>query len=240
MRMTFRRQMRLLKAYAITSVVAALVLGAVAIGQAQSNRAQFDEIDVKRINIVEDDGRVRLVLSNAARQHPGVVDGRQFPPRRRPAGLLFFNELGDEVGGLVFSGSSQDGIVRASSSLTLDQFRQDQTIALQYVDERGQRRAGLAVIDRPQTSLAALVNLMDKRAAAKSDEERAAIDKEIAALGPQSTPRMFVGRDVTGTAILSLSDRQGKRRLVMSVAQDGQSKIQFLDASGRVTKEIAP
>jgi len=34
-------------------------------------------------------------------------------------------------------------------SLTFDQYEQDQTIALQYVDDSGKRRAGLMIKDYP-------------------------------------------------------------------------------------------
>ena len=40
---------------------------------------------------------------------------------RRQAGMIFFSELGDEVGGMVFSGRSQNGVPFASGSLTFDQ-----------------------------------------------------------------------------------------------------------------------
>lgn len=58
-----------------------------------------DELTVKRINVVAENGQLRMVISNEHRQHPGSVNGNQVEPRERPAGMLFFNELGDECGG---------------------------------------------------------------------------------------------------------------------------------------------
>jgi hypothetical protein len=64
---------------------------------------KFTEIDVERINVLGVNGKPVLVISNK-RLMPGptingksyakdIVDGREFMH-----GLLFFNELGDEVG----------------------------------------------------------------------------------------------------------------------------------------------
>jgi hypothetical protein len=42
--------------------------------------------------------------------------------RKRPAGIIFFNDEGDEGGGLVFQGQKGE----STASLTLDQYQQDQ------------------------------------------------------------------------------------------------------------------
>ena len=93
----------------------------------QSKKQKFKEIDVERINIMEKDGKLKMVISNAQRQHPGSVDRKIIPRQEgRPAGMIFFNERGDEVGGLIFSGDT--GKERFGSR-TFDKFRGDQTIA---------------------------------------------------------------------------------------------------------------
>jgi hypothetical protein len=48
---------------------------------------------------------VRLVIANSARQAVTVVDGKSILPNRtRDAGLIFFNDEGDENGGMTWSG----------------------------------------------------------------------------------------------------------------------------------------
>ena len=205
---------------------------------AQANRARFAEIDVERINIVSADGGVRMVISNSERQTPGVIDGMTLPrTSARPPGMIFFNEEGDEVGGLIYRGSRQNGQARASGSLTFDRFKQDQAIALQYVEENGRQRAGLQIVDRPDQSLAVLAGLIEKRDAARTDAERAVVEQEIAKL-PSSATRMFAGRDIEGRATLALSDDRGRARLRLAVAPDGTAQIQFLDEQGRPTLTI--
>src|SRR6185503_6997704 len=103
------------------------------------------------LNVVDANGTLRMVLSNKDRMHPGVVDGKTINRPRPVAGLLFFNDVGDEVGGLTFTGQEVNGQAHADSGLTLDQWKQDQTIGLQYTEEGGQRSAGLYVWDRSDT-----------------------------------------------------------------------------------------
>src|SRR5258708_2313118 len=119
-----RRDVRVLKLYAIVATVIVLVgLLFVTSMRAQSQRQKFTEIDVERINVVDRDGHLRLVIANSERQAPGVIDGRTIAAgRTRAAGMIFFNQEGDEVGGLTFSGRNLDGRPRASAGLTFDQY----------------------------------------------------------------------------------------------------------------------
>jgi len=50
--------------------------------QSQSKKGSFDELDVKRINLLEPDGTLRLVISNRA-NFPGlIVKGKEYPHDR--------------------------------------------------------------------------------------------------------------------------------------------------------------
>ena len=143
-----QRDVQVLKAYAF---VVTMLLGLLAFaGFNQANqKIKFTEIDVERINIVEKDGKLKMVISNGERQHPGVIDGRTLS-RTRPPGMLFFNDKGDECGGLSFNGNEKDGNASAGALLAFDRFRQDQTVAIQYGESNGQYSAGLRVWDNPQ------------------------------------------------------------------------------------------
>lgn len=56
----------------------------------QTNERDFKEISVERINVVESNGDLKLVISNSKRQHNGIVNGKPLPERERQAGLIFF------------------------------------------------------------------------------------------------------------------------------------------------------
>jgi hypothetical protein len=242
MSVRLRRDIRLLKIYAAGSTLGLLFLAGAAFRQTSSpaapGRQKFDEIDVERINVIEKDGRVRLVIANSERQAVTVVDGKALlPNRKRDAGLIFFNDEGDENGGMTWSGRTDNGTSRASAGLSFDQYKQDETVTLRYSQNGTDRTAGLTVADRPDASIAAAVRLND----AATDEQRAKIRQQLVDAGlVGGKPRMFVGKDQTGTAKLVLSDADAKPRLALSVDRSGDAKIEFLDEAGKVLRAITP
>ena len=80
-----RRELRLLEGYALitTALLATLTLTAFR----RAPHEKFTEIDVERINVVEPDGRYRMVISNRPRSIGPIYKGKPFGYRwRRPAG----------------------------------------------------------------------------------------------------------------------------------------------------------
>ena len=234
----FRRQFRLLQVYAGASFVAFVFFAAAAMTQSNANQ-KFDEITVQRLNVVDANGTLRLVLSNKDRMHPGVLDGKTINRPRPVAGLLFFNDVGDEVGGLTFTGQEVNGQGRANGGLMFDQWKQDQTVGIQYNEDAGQRSAGLQVWDRSDTQR--LSELIEKLNAANAISDPAARSAAVqaaratAAPGPQ---RLFAGKSRDRAASVILSDAAGKPRLTLKVQADGTAGIEFLDASGKVTHKL--
>ena len=60
-----------------------------------AQKTKFTEIDVERINIVEPDGKLRMVISNCLRSIGPIYKGKPFgyPGGGRP-GMIFFNDEG--------------------------------------------------------------------------------------------------------------------------------------------------
>ena len=54
--------------------------------------ATYDEITVKRINIVDGKGNNRLVISNQEMMPPPIVNGKKYKHAVSPAGIIFYNE----------------------------------------------------------------------------------------------------------------------------------------------------
>lgn len=237
MRQSIRRELRFLRVYAIVNSIVLVVLGTAAFRQSSAPQ-KFDEITVQRMNVVDADGTLRLVVSNKDRMHPGQMDGKVIDRPRPVAGLLFFNEEGDEVGGLTFTGREVNGVRRADAGLMFDQFKQDQTIGFSYTEGGGRRSAGFQVWDRSDTRLSELI---EKLNAANKIEDRAERDKAIAAVRATAPPgprRVFVGKNGERAATVSLADADGKPRLTMTVDATGNPRIEFLDASGKVVSRI--
>lgn len=79
--------------------------------------AEFDTISVHRINVIEPDGTLRMVISDHARFPGLIVHGKEYAHARPQAGMLFFNDEGTEQGGLVFAGGrDKEAIPVASAS----------------------------------------------------------------------------------------------------------------------------
>ena len=135
--------LRFLKAYAFVSTSVVVVLAIVAFREMQ--HAHFKEIDVQRINIVEPAGTLRMTISNHARMPDPVIGGKSYPLRSGTggagAGLIFFNDEGNENGGLTYTGRKTATGHSAGAGLSFDQYNQDETVTLSYDDEDGERRA---------------------------------------------------------------------------------------------------
>src|SRR5687767_4893474 len=204
------KEVRLLKVYA---VVTTLLLGVLVFSafQQANQKTRFTEIDVERINIIEKDGSLKMVISNGERQHPGIIDGKMLS-RKRPPGMLFFNEKGDECGGLSFDGDQKDGKASAGGLLAFDRFRQDQTVGIQYGEGNGQYHAGLRVWDRPDTSLGLVI---DKLAAIEKMSEGPAKTAAMRELRETAggAERVMVGRDREQAAVVRLADAKGRPRI---------------------------
>ena len=232
-----RRQLRLLQAYAALSFCILVFLAVTAFTQSTSTQ-RVDELTVQRINVVDANGTLRMVISNKDRMHPGVMDGVTINRPRPVAGLLFFNDEGDEVGGLAYSGQVRDGQRSANSLLAFDQLKQDQTIGISYGELNGQRSAGLQVWDRSEQPLSDLIRALNAANALPEGPEREAAVKAVRAKAPPGPRRLFVGKNPDKAATVALSDAAGKPRLVMKVDADGAASIEFLDADGKTLQRL--
>ena len=77
-------------------------------GFAIQDRTRFVELDAERINIVGSNGKPVLVLSNGNRIPGPSLNGKTYPAsladgRNALSDMIFFNEQGDEVGGLIWN-----------------------------------------------------------------------------------------------------------------------------------------
>lgn len=157
------------------------------------------------------------------------------------AGILFNSEEGREVGGLIYSAKQDGDHPRAWGLLTMDQYRQDQVIGVRYVEENGQRSAGFFVWERPDVDLNDLVSrLMEIQAMDAGPEREEAEDllNREGKMGPYWPTRLFAGRNREGVVEVRLHDLEGRARLRLAVDESGDSKIEFIDANGEVTRSI--
>lgn len=194
------------------SAVLSTVFAVVLLLAAKSHRSEaFDEIQVHRINVVEPDGTLRMVISDHD-QMPGIImKGKELPKVDRPeAGMLFYNDEGSENGGLIFGGhrNEKGEIINSGASLSFDPYSESQQLVqLAGVQDGENHIVGLAIND-------------------PKDHVR--------------NRRVWVGREKDDAAVVSLADANGRKRIVMRVAADGTTSLDFLDAEGHVAKHVVP
>ncbi|MFT3908247.1 MAG: hypothetical protein QM737_02380 [Ferruginibacter sp.] len=207
-------------------------------------RENFTEINTERINILGTNGKPVLVIANK-RLMPGptingkdyardVIDGRSYM-----AGMIFFNELGDEVGGIQYAGIKKDSTgYSAVGHLSFDQWHQNQVMALDYNDKSGNRYAGMRIWDRPtNASFDNMLDLIKEIQDAKDNTARADSLKklwnEAKERGENGVERMFIGSK-NEVAQIELKDKKGNIRGRFFVDNNGDAKLEFMNQKGEV------
>ena len=226
-----------LRAYVVVSSL--MLVGLTTAAFQQRPPQTMGEITVERINVVDANGTLRMVLAGKDKMHPGVMDGVTIDRPRPVAGMLFFNDEGDEVGGLTYTGTVANGRGRANAGLMFDQLKQDQTIGFSYNESNGQRSAGFQVWDRSDTvRLSELITKLNAANKIPAGPERDKAIADIRSTAPAGPRRVFVGKAQDKSATIVLADAAGKPRLTLTVDATGNPRIEFLDDSGKVIARI--
>ena len=198
-----------------------------------SRKTHFKEISVERINVVEKNGNLRLVLSNKERQHPGSINGKELPDRERAAGLIFFNSVGDECGGLIYDGDDKE----AGLVLSVDKFRDDQVMQLQYMEDTKSknRKYGIQLWDYPkESSFEERMKRFKELEKLKNNDE---IQKAYNKMKDDSLlmeDRLFLGKTFNKEIGLFIKDKNGNPRIKVYINDNNIPKIEFLDDKGNI------
>src|SRR5205085_8351941 len=103
----------------------------------------------ERINIREPDGTLHTVISSKAR-FPGTYIKNVEHPRddRETAGMIFLNDEGSEVGGMVYGGyKDAKGNVESHGHLSFDQYGATQVFSIDAFEENEVRSSRLKIFD---------------------------------------------------------------------------------------------
>ena len=209
-------------------------------GFATTRNATFDILTVHRIDFVEPDGTPRLIISNRG-SFPGAYTRKKEyprPDRRDAAGMLFVNDEGSEMGGLIFSGlKEKDGTIQNHAHLSFDQYAQDQIFAIDSGREDQEKFSAIRIGERGDYPIQQAYDAklrIDKLPKEQQEEER----KKFFATHSGDANRIYLGRSPDKSASLRIKDSAGRDRLVLRVNADGVAVVQFLDGNGKVTNEI--
>ena len=220
-RISVMSQIRFLQLYSILITVGLIALFIRVESQSRySINTDLDVLNVKKVNIVNNDGSLAMVISSSNLQHPGMMNNKNFPKRKRPSGLIFFNEEGDEVGGLVYEGAKG----KAAMVLSLDQYKNDQILQLVYSENSKKRKYGINLWDRSdKIQLDDQINLISKfkEKGLTKNEIRQKLEK-LSGGEPISSERLFLGKKKSGEVGLFINDKNGVPVLEISVDKDGR------------------
>ena len=226
-------RVRILEAYAVVSLVA---FGVLAFSAFTQTKQKIDELTVERLNVVEKNGQLRVVIANTDRMPDPIINGKAFKTERTP-GMIFYNGLGDECGGLIFGAVTGGDKYGAYGGFTLDQYKQSQAIGLIYNDHTGSREVGLKVWDRSETALSEFTERGEAIRKMPEGTEKEAARKSLREADFSPT-RIFVGKDQEREAKVTLYDAKGNARINLMVDVAGVPRLDFLDDKGKVTYSL--
>ena len=237
------KELVFLRAFAATTVLGMIFI--ISPSFKSNTRQKIAELDVERINVVEKDGTVKLIITNAGRFPNGKeqVNGRPTnEDRKKRSGMLFFNEDGIECGGFIYDGKKTGSNHSSGLSLTYDQYDGDQVMQLLTQDFReGDKRlvtSGLMFNDRParesQAKTAAIMKELNElgRKDPKAMEEKYREYEKQGWLG--GAPRVMLGKSRSENNGLFLFDDKGMPRAMFYVDKNNNAKLDFFDEKGNI------
>ncbi|NIG53972.1 hypothetical protein [Chitinophaga sp. Cy-1792] len=211
---------------------------------AKENKITADEITVKRVTVVGEDGTSpRVVISNETRQHSGRMDGKDVEPRKRDAGIIFFNNEGDEVGGLSFGVEKDKNTTDHAVYMTMDNHKNDQVIFLRNIENYENGKAtidrGLEIREYPADA-APLMKFIEKIKQLDSIKDPKAREAGYAEYLEKNgaRERLFIGRDANNDNGLFLYDAKGNPKMKLYVDNNGNPKIVVIDSTGKAKNII--
>jgi hypothetical protein len=223
----------------ILTVVFALTVFIAFKGAPQS--ASFDQLTVRRLNVVEPDGTPRLIIAGKANFPGAYIHGKDIPRTDRDsAGMIFINDEGTENGGLIFGGlKDAQGVVHSYGHLSFDRYDQDQVMNFEQNQDGAHRTSGLAINDTGDYAITPqMIADAERMKATPHGQARTDAFKQFQAKYPPYTNRAYLGRDGDKAVGLTLRDGQGHERLRMLVKPDGTPVIELLDVNGKVVNQL--
>jgi hypothetical protein len=186
-----------------------LVLPGPARAQAASTpaSARFDTLTVQRINVIDADGKTRLVIANRERFPDVVLHGKVYPRSiHDTAGLVFFDTNGVETGGLGLAKLRDNDVANITFDFTAPLTDGIRMIKQESADGRSWK-AGF--------------NILDRRPQGSSDDSSQGVQRITLA-------------DENQNAQLVIADKEGRPRIRIGVDKAGTPIIETLDAAGAV------
>ncbi len=203
----------------------------------QKELETFKEIEAERINIVGPDKNLYIAISNPERQALATIHGLPLKPdsKRDLPGILFFNRVGDEVGGIYYDGNDQESF----AGITFDQQKNDQIMAImkdEYL-EQGEWKRWYGMFYRERSDSIRVEKLYDDfvertRSLSQKEREEAYLEFKSYLDSEINVYRMFLGREENKNTGLFIYDSKGKERIKIYVDEFDNTKMELFDKNG--------
>ncbi len=211
-----------------------------------------ERLNVKRINVREENGSYALVIANSQNLPGPNPQDTQDKSRRGIPGILFYDPLGEEIGGLIFPARPKDGTFAGGIQLSMDQVRQrgGEAIALRTWRDGDFVRSGLEIVDYAtdksirEAARDPEIRALLQKAKELPEEERERFFQEtyLPALGRKGylTHRILLMTEGAHrrAAKLELRDSLSRPRIRLIVDENDVPRIELLDENGRIIRAI--
>lgn len=199
----------------------------------------FNNLTVHRINVVEPDGTLRMVISDQANFPGAYVKNKEYPFKRATAGMIFYDNEGTEDGGLIFGSKKQNGKIKSWGHLSFDKYMQDQVFTIDADQTGSKGSVSLKFLDEPDYPITKDLKLLNQLHGLSRSQQKLAISKFQSKNGT-SHPRLLLARLPNGSVEMGLNDTMGRPRIILKVGVNGTPSIQMLDADGNVISKQKP
>jgi len=236
------RELVILRTFTISTV--AIITAFLLFAFKANENKKFGTIDVERINIVESDGTVKMIITNVEQFPNGTttVNNKEVTKdRKKRSGMLYFNEDGLECGGFIYDGTKNENGHSSGLSLTYDQYDGDQVMQLLTTDVgKGDKRrvtSALTFNDRAtnETQQGAK-NIMKELKSIKDKKLRKQKYQEYADQGLiGAKTRIMLGKTRSQNNGLFLFGDNGKTKAMFYIDKNNNVKLEVYDDQGKVT-----
>jgi hypothetical protein len=193
---------------------------------------------VHRIDVRDREGKLAMIITDHDDFPPPIVNGKVWK-RQGGAdsnGIVFYNQEGDEQGALDWAGRiASNGTYESANTLSYDSVVTDQMLQVDDGNDNGKTYAFMIGWNRPNMHDPVFMKTLESLQSMTPAERQA---YAAAHPGIGGVRRFLFGYEPDNTSQVMLADGNGKPRIKMYVTSDGEAKLQFLDADGKVTAEF--
>lgn len=169
--------------------------------------AAFDTLTVQRINVVDANGKPRLVIANSARFPAAEVRGKVYQRSiHDSAGFVYYDVNGQETGGLALTKLGTDNVANQTFDYTY-QPTDGITMIKRESADGAHWQAGFEIFDRRPYKPGEIESSQGVQRIALIDEDHNA---QLLISDDQGHPRIRIGVDATGRPAITMLNSDGK------------------------------